>query len=66
LDVVRLTTENLLKNFAIYLEDCDDVMSTEEALSNASQSVFELYKIVREMAETHSRRVQGCSFSNLD
>ena len=59
IDVVRLSSEIYLKNFSIYLEDCDDVLNSPQALENGSKAVFELYQIVRNMAERHAKRVSG-------
>ena len=59
IDIVRLSAEIYLKNFAIYLEDCDDVLNNPQALENGSEAVFELYQLVRNMAERHAKRIPG-------
>ena len=50
LDIVRLTAESLLKYFALALEDSGEVLSTDEAVLNAADHVFALYRTIRVMS----------------
>jgi hypothetical protein len=52
---VRLTAENQLKYFVLTLEDCGDVLSGEEAVTDASKTVFAFYKRVAAMNTRYAK-----------
>ncbi|KAJ3061290.1 hypothetical protein HK102_009166, partial [Quaeritorhiza haematococci] len=58
-DITRLTAENYLRMFVQTLEESREVISSDEAVGNASKSVFALYKRVRVMDERYARLVPG-------
>ncbi|KAI9100704.1 hypothetical protein DFS34DRAFT_578825 [Phlyctochytrium arcticum] len=59
LNIVRLTVENYLKYFVLTLESNADEIASDTAVNVASQSVFALYRTVREMDERYAKLVPG-------
>jgi hypothetical protein len=62
LDIVRLTAESQLKYFVLSLEDVSDILGSDEAVKNASDHVFKLYKTIRKMGDRYSECVPGYFF----
>ncbi|KAI9318895.1 hypothetical protein DFJ73DRAFT_338207 [Zopfochytrium polystomum] len=59
IDIVRLTSENYLKEFVKTLEEHLDMIISDEAIKSASQGIFSLYKKLRTMDEKYGKLVPG-------
>lgn len=54
-DIVRLTAETNLRYFVLTLESNQEMIASDDAVENASSTVFELFRKVREIDEKYGR-----------
>lgn len=64
LDIARLTTEILLKYFILTLEDTTEILSSQQAVNEASQGMLDLYRKVRALNNNYAKLVPGLSTSS--
>ncbi|KAJ1556288.1 hypothetical protein HK405_003252, partial [Cladochytrium tenue] len=58
-DVVRLTSENYLREFVATLEEHLDMIISDESIKSASKGIFTLYRNLRTMDEKYGKLVPG-------